>query len=106
MTDHEPFTVEQQNYLMGFVAGSDAARGMKGLPTFAATLGLANSERAHGGAPPQAIAAGVDPLLIAAQDRFVAAGQKLCPEEQAKRVKNPLDLWDDLAATAEQGVFP
>jgi ferredoxin-nitrite reductase len=106
MIHGEPFSVEQQNYLMGFVAGCDAARGMSALPTLAATLAAVSGQSAPSSARQEDIAPGVDPMLIAAQDRFVAAGQKLCPEEQAKRDKNPLDMWDDLATAAEQGAFP
>jgi ferredoxin-nitrite reductase len=42
----------------------------------------------------------------AAQDRFVAAGKTLVPEEQAKRQGHPFDLWDELVAEAAEGRFP
>jgi ferredoxin-nitrite reductase len=89
MNSSDTFTIEQQNYLMGFVAGSDVARSMLKLP-----------------APEKKIAAGVDPLLIAAQDRVLAAGRSLCAEEQAKRNKNPLDMWDELTDAAQRQAFP
>src|SRR5437588_8743936 len=49
-----------------------------------------------------------DPILIhrAAQDRAVAAGGKLVPEELAKRAKNPFDMWNEMAANAAAGRFP
>ena len=40
-----PFTPEQQQYLQGFVAGADAARLSRGLPTFASVLGT--TSQAH-----------------------------------------------------------
>ena len=42
----------------------------------------------------------------AAQDRTVAAGGKLTPEEEAKRKKHPLDRFDEISATAAAGKFP
>ena len=39
MANPEEFHDEQKFYLQGFLSGSDLARGMTGLPTFAATLG-------------------------------------------------------------------
>ena len=41
-----------------------------------------------------------------AQDRAVAAGGKLVPEEIAKREKHPFDIWDEMAANAAAGRFP
>jgi ferredoxin-nitrite reductase len=60
-----PFDIEQQEYLKGFMAGVDAKRG---------GLGMA-------AAPPTP----AGDLQHAAQDRVVAAGGKLVPEEEAKR---------------------
>ncbi|MBL6076652.1 NirA family protein [Belnapia sp. T18] len=79
------FSPEQQEYLKGFMAGVEARRG---------SLAPA-SERT---APPDA--------LRAAQDRAVAAGGKLVPQEQAKRERHPLDRWDELTARAAIGRFP
>ena len=45
-------------------------------------------------------------LQRAAQDRTVAAGGKLVPEEEAKRKKPPLDRFDEIAAMAAAGKFP
>ncbi len=85
MTD-QAFTAEQQEYLKGFMAGVEAKRG-----PFAA------------GAP-----ATTDPadLQRAAQDRTVAAGGKLVPEEEAKRKKHPLDRFADISAVAAERKFP
>jgi ferredoxin-nitrite reductase len=109
------FTEEQKQYLQGFVSGSELARSMRGLPTFGGTvaaLGLSpgvDPGPAHGrgrgqeGAP---AARGPDALMHQAQDRFVAEGQKLAPEEVAKRKKHPLDQWDDLQQHAREARFP
>jgi ferredoxin-nitrite reductase len=42
----------------------------------------------------------------AAQDRFLAAGATLVPEEIAKRDHPPLEMWDELCANAAAGRFP
>lgn len=80
------FNPEQQEYLKGFMAGVEARRG---------SLGVSGSA---GGAPADA--------LRAAQDRTLAAGGKLVPQEQAKRERHPLDRWDELTARAAAGKFP
>ncbi|WP_424814148.1 NirA family protein [Roseococcus sp. YIM B11640] len=79
------FSPEQQNYLKGFMAGVEARRGSLAPP-------------GEGGAPPDA--------LRAAQDRTIAGGGTLVPQEEAKREKHPLDRWDELTARAEAGQFP
>jgi ferredoxin-nitrite reductase len=105
MTDM-PFTEEQQSYLQGFVAGADAARAMRGLPTFANTLGGSVV-----GAPIAPTTSGDRParaedLQRAMQDRFLAEGKKLVPEEKAKREKNPFEMWDEMRGNAAAGKFP
>jgi ferredoxin-nitrite reductase len=75
---------EQQRYLEGFLRG------------VAAKLGA--------GVP-----AATDPALDihrAAQDRFLAQGKSLVPEELAKREGHPLDMWDQIGANAAAGRFP
>src|SRR5437763_14345768 len=49
-----------------------------------------------------------DPTVVhrLAQDRAVAAGGTLVPEELAKRAKNPFDMWEEIRANAEAGRFP
>ncbi|MEX2175594.1 MAG: NirA family protein [Pirellulaceae bacterium] len=98
-----PFSDEQQQYLQGFVAGTDAARSLRGLPTFAATLGLSPAAAlpAEGAVP-----ALVEEIHRATQDRFLAGGQKLVAEEQAKRNKNPFEMWDEMRANGAAGKFP
>jgi ferredoxin-nitrite reductase len=111
------FTDEQKQYLAGFVAGAEIARSAKGYPTFAATLaaggaaGISNGS-ANGHLPHaddgrhNRIAAGPDAMSLAAQNRFLAAGRKLCPEEEAKRAKPPLDLWEEMREHAREERFP
>jgi ferredoxin-nitrite reductase len=107
----EGLSEEQQRYLQGFVAGSDLARSARGLPTFANTL------YGPGVAPPppqlvdargrgQALPVGPEAIHFEAQDRTVAEGKKLCPEEESKRQKFPLDRWGELCARAEKDQFP
>ena len=96
----EEFTEEQKQYLQGFVAGSGLAQK---IPTFSDTLGLPASKPPHGG---EAAAVGPESIHRHAQDRFIANGKKLCPEEQSKRDAFPLDLWDRVVQHAKDGKFP
>jgi len=103
------FTAEQQSYLQGFALGADVARRVQGLPVISNSApGNANSATVTLGPPAIAtnVPAGPDRRQWEAQDRQVAAGGKLCPEEIAKRNKNPLDRWDDICGLAERGEFP
>lgn len=83
----QPFSTDQQEYLKGFMAGVDAKRGPLG--------------GSGGGVE-------VDPndLQRIAQDKTIAAGGKLGPEEEGKRKKNPLDRFGDISALAAEGKFP
>src|SRR5271155_5340243 len=83
MSDGPGFTDEQKQYLDGFLSGI-AAR--------------------HGGGGPGYPAA--PDIHRAAQDRFIAAGKTLTPEEEAKRGSHPLDMWDELRAEAAESRFP
>src|SRR5271157_6480510 len=49
---------------------------------------------------------GPESLQYEAQSRLLAEGKKLCPEEEAKRQKFPLDRWDELAARAANEEYP
>ncbi len=82
----EPFSVDQQEYLKGFMSGVEARRGTLSPGTAAAT----------------------DPtdLQRQAQDRTIAAGGKLTPEEDGKRRRNPLDRTDEVIRLADEGKFP
>src|SRR5436853_528922 len=95
MPDSPGFTEDQKQYLEGFIVGVASKRGI-GLP--------------NGAAPPPSVdaepASGPDAIHRAAQDRAVAAGGTLVPEELAKREKHPFDIWDEIAANASAGRFP
>jgi ferredoxin-nitrite reductase len=97
MIPDQPFTEEQQLYLQGFAAGCEALRATAALPTFADTL----TPNTISSLPPDARS-----IHIAAQDRFLQAGQKLCPEEEAKRKKDPFQMWDEMLQNAAEGKFP
>jgi len=81
------FTEEQKLYLDGFVAGAGMRQSLS-LPQFGQT------------SQPSA------DIHRSAQDRFVADGKKLVAEEQAKRAKNGLDIWDEVMAHAREGRYP
>lgn len=111
MLPQTDFRDDQKQYLSGFVAGADAARAARGIPTFAQTLGLAPADLPGGsnGAARDSEAplpAGPEAIIEQGRRRFEAAGQKLCAEELAKRAKHPLDLWDEMQAAAAAGKFP
>jgi len=90
----QAFDDAQKQWLQGFVSGLEARKAADRL----AGRGAASS--------PDAAANAADALQIAAQDRAVAAGGKLVPEETAKRQRHPLDRRDEVAARAAAGQFP
>jgi ferredoxin-nitrite reductase len=99
-------TEEQKNFLQGFAMGADVARAARGLPVLSGS-GIVNGAVVTLGPS----GAGVTPaeparLQIEAQNRTIAAGKTLCREEQAKRAKDPLALYDEIHANASAGVFP
>jgi ferredoxin-nitrite reductase len=114
MTDSEEFKEEQKLYLQGFLSGSDLARGMTGMPTFATTLGLAANgapgadlgTKDKAAADYEALPAGPDAIHFRAQNRTRAEGKKLTPQEEAKRSRHPLDMWDEVVQHAQEGRFP
>jgi ferredoxin-nitrite reductase len=94
--DDPGFSEEQKQYLQGLAQGLAAARAARGMPP----AGV-----------PAAAADGNDParpekMHFDAQNRFLAAGKKLAREEEAKRAKNPLDMWDEMLANAAKGEYP
>ena len=108
MKKPNPFTEEQQQYLAGFAMGSDVARAVRGLPVLCGSGANAQTIAVGGNATTKGCSAPSGPERIAyqAQDHAVAAGGKLCSEEKAKRDKNPLDLWDEIASRSKLGEFP
>lgn len=91
------FTEDQKQYLEGFIAGIANKRGIS-LPKVTPQDELAGAANPYSGDP-------MEPHY-AAQDRAVAGGGKLSPEETAKREKHPFDIWDEMAANAAAGRFP
>lgn len=87
------FTEEQKQYLHGFVCGVEARRATR--PPQAAPGAIPTT-------PPQ----GPDAEHLAAQDRALARGETLAPEEIAKRELHPLDAYAALRAKAAAGAFP
>jgi len=111
----DEFSDEQKQYLQGFISGAELSRAARGLPTFAATLGLAGANEATPGKPAlldgsaeggAAAPTGPDAIHILAQNRVLAEGKKLAPEEAAKRRRHPLDMWTDLVQHAAEDRFP
>src|SRR3984957_5455839 len=93
MVAEQGFTEEQKQYLEGFITA---------IPNKGGTA-VPNGAPAAGTNPYPA-----DPMALhyEAQDRTVAAGGKLVPEEIAKREKHPFDIWDEMAENAAAGRFP
>lgn len=91
-----PFTPEQQQYLQGFAAGCTALGG-RAVPTFQNTL--AAGAALEGPADARA-------LHWRVQSEVLATGAKLSPEEQAKRAKDPFQMWDEMRANAAAARFP
>jgi hypothetical protein len=56
--------------------------------------------------PASAPAADPGDLQRQAQDRTIAAGGKLTPEEEAKRKKHPLDRFDEISHSPRRGNSP
>jgi ferredoxin-nitrite reductase len=80
------FSEEQKCYLEGLGRGVAAARSAQGVAAAAPS--------------------GPDGIPFAAQNRFIAEGKALVKEEEAKRARHGLDMWDVIAANASKGEFP
>jgi ferredoxin-nitrite reductase len=65
-------------------------------------LPLSASRRAH---PFRADASNGRPKPNA-QNRTLAEGMKLMPQEEEKRRRHPLDMWDDIVQHAREARFP
>ncbi|MBI1370275.1 MAG: NirA family protein [Planctomycetes bacterium] len=106
MTNDPAFSDEQRHYLEGLLSGANAARALRGLPTLSrAMAGLAGAAQTPVALTASAVS-GPDAMARQAQDKVIAGGGKLCKEEKAKREKNALDLWDEMADRAAAGAFP
>lgn len=104
------FSVEQKEYLNGFLAGANAgvsagALAGRGVTTWAGTL----AANGHEAAAPVAVTPrieGPDALALEAALAQECAGKKLVPEEKAKRELHPFERWDQMVAHAEKGEYP
>lgn len=97
------FTGTQKQYLEGLASGLRIARG-----TTRSILADVRS-RAGGAAlpvPEPEPAQHPDRAMWDAQDRYVWAGQRLAPEEKAKRRQPPHELWARIAQLARERRFP
>jgi len=100
-------TEEQKNFLQGFAMGTDVARAVLKLPI------LSNAA-----APPDpGVTVSLGPNAAPASPRpegahteaqnvALAGGKSLTREENAKRAKDPLAMWDEVRANAVAGVYP
>ncbi|MCA8987228.1 MAG: NirA family protein [Planctomycetaceae bacterium] len=99
------FTDVQKNYLQGFMMGADVARAVRGLPILSSSA--SNGSTIQVGAQTQLIPSSESPdVHRLAQDLVLASGKKLVKEEEAKREKNALDIWDEMVAHARKNEFP
>jgi ferredoxin-nitrite reductase len=101
MAPNEPLTDEQKQYLQGFVAGTEAARAAQGLGRV-----FPSGNNGSPAAVPPATVSGPEAVHHEARARTVAAGKTLVAEEQTKRDKHPFDMWDEMRANADAGLFP
>jgi ferredoxin-nitrite reductase len=102
MTDEPTLSADQKSYLSGFLRGVDAVRTRSGLPPVGDVLPLVEPRGRDAPLPP-----GRPELAhLRAQERFLAEGKKLAPEEEAKKAENPLDVWDRMLEHADAGRFP
>jgi ferredoxin-nitrite reductase len=109
MTNTNGLTESQKSYLQGFAMGTDVARSVRGLPIITGS-GAAHStaiQLGPQGARIQSAGSAVtESLERQAQNRQLAAGQKLSAEEVAKRNKDPLATWDEMKQAARENAFP
>ncbi len=102
------FSKEQQAYLQGLMMGSDVARKVRGLPILSGSASSGSTATIQlGGNAAAPLRAGHLPKLHAeAQRRFEAQGKTLVAEEIAKRDKDGLEMWSEIAARSAKNEFP
>ena len=110
MSESKGFSEAQKQFLGGFAFGADVARAVSGLPVVSGSGG-AGTTVAVGGQTPvtvkgSAVPCGPERIALIAQNETEAAGKKLCKEEVAKKDKNPLDMWGEIAERSSKGEFP
>jgi ferredoxin-nitrite reductase len=102
----DDFQDEQKQYLQGFLSGVEIARSSRGTATFAGTLGLPADPNGTAGGPNAPTPTGPEAIHFQAQNRVIEAGKKLTPQEEAKRKRHPLDMWNEVVAHAAADQFP
>lgn len=102
------FSDSQKQYLAGFMMGSDVARTVRNLPVLAGSNSPGANVTVGAKASPAPSDTHSDPAAAAlvAQQQQIDTGKKLCNEEKAKREKNPLDMWNEIADRSKRGEFP
>ncbi len=117
MADNGALTDEQKNYLQGFAMGSDVARAVRGLPILSNSGSASGTTVALGSlgstgersAKPASVFPPSDPTYptqVEAQNQFLGEGRSITKEEQAKRIKDPFAMWDEMGSNASLGQFP
>ena len=86
--------------------GADVARKVRGLPVLSGSASNAATSIQIGGNRETAIAGHLPNIHAEAQRRFEADGKKLVAEEIAKRDKDGLEMWSEIAARSEKNEFP
>ncbi len=90
----QDFTPEQKQYLQGFLSGANVL-GRRNYLSAAQPVSNDVVDDVHPDAP-----------SLRAQNRVIARGEILTEQEAARRIKNPLDQWDEISALAIAGKFP
>ena len=100
------FNEEQKNYLQGFAIGADVARSVRGLPIISDSAKTAAGSTVQVGHEAVTTFHGPDQIHHEAFARVESEGGTLCNEEKAKREKNSLDMWDEIAQRSRAEEFP
>lgn len=105
------FTEVQKSYLQGLAMGCDVARKVRGLPIVSDSAqppGTNGTSVRLGplGALVTLPNSSSGSLQRQAQDKCIGLGKTLSREEQAKRDREPLDLWDDMKQAARSNTWP
>ena len=107
MASDKAFTEEQKQFISGFAFGTDVARAISGLPVISNGSSCGGEVAVSvGGKSSTPLPVGPEKIALIAQQETIDAGGILCKEEQAKREKNPLDMWDEMQARSDAGEFP
>ena len=91
------FSSEQKRYLEGFVAGVQIAKAAKS---------VAGVPASTGSAAPAPEPTGPDAAAFKAQNRVLAAGEKLSDQEKFKREEHPFDSYERLKELGARNEYP